>query len=32
MALKDLLARAGNACEFCGASVGLEAVDVPPAG
>ena len=32
MALKDLLARAGNACEFCGATAGLEAVDVPPAG
>ena len=32
MADKDLLARAGNACEFCGATAGLDAVDVPPAG
>lgn len=32
MALSDLLARSGNTCEFCGASEGLEAVDVPPAG
>jgi protein PhnA len=32
MALKDILARAGNACEFCGASDGLEAVDIAPAG
>ena len=32
MALSDLLARAGNACEFCGAAADLAAVDVPPAG
>ncbi len=32
MALSDLLARAGNVCEFCGAAAELEAVDVPPAG
>ncbi|MDB5665285.1 alkylphosphonate utilization protein [Cypionkella sp.] len=32
MALSDLLARAGNACEFCGAVADLEAVDVLPAG
>ena len=32
MALKDLIARAGNACEFCGAAGGLAAVDVVPAG
>ena len=32
MALSDLLARAGNACEFCGAAAELAAVDVPPAG
>jgi protein PhnA len=32
MALKDILARAGNACEFCGATDGLEAVDIAPAG
>ncbi|WP_054008003.1 PhnA domain-containing protein [Cypionkella psychrotolerans] len=32
MALSDLLARAGNACEFCGATADLAAVDVPPAG
>jgi protein PhnA len=32
MAPKDLLARAGNACEFCGAATDLEAVDFAPAG
>ena len=32
MASKDLLTRAGNACEFCGATNALDAVDVPPAG
>src|SRR3989338_1911820 len=32
MALKDILQRAGNACEFCGAGDGLEAVDIAPAG
>jgi protein PhnA len=32
MALKDLIARSGNVCEFCGANAGLTAVDVPPAG
>lgn len=32
MSLQDLLARAGNACEFCGSPTGLEAQDVPPAG
>lgn len=32
MADKDLIARAGGVCEFCGASAGLEAVDVAPAG
>jgi protein PhnA len=30
MALKDLIARSGNACEFCGASDGLTGVDVAP--
>ncbi len=28
----ELRARSGGECEFCGASAGLEAVDVPPAG
>lgn len=28
----DLLARAGHACEFCGATDALEAIEVPPAG
>lgn len=32
MALKDLIARSGNACEFCGAAEALKPVDVPPAG
>ena len=32
MALSDLLARAGNVCEFCGAAADLDAVDVAPAG
>lgn len=32
MALKDLIARAGNVCEFCGASDGLAAHDAAPAG
>ena len=32
MAVIDLLVRAGNACEFCGAADNLDAVDVPPAG
>jgi len=32
MADKDLIARAGGICEFCGADQGLEAQDVPPAG
>ena len=32
MALSDILARAGNACEFCGGAADLAAVDVPPAG
>ena len=32
MALKDLIARSGNACEFCGAADGLAAVAVAPAG
>jgi protein PhnA len=32
MALKDLLARAGSACEFCGDANDLDAVDFAPAG
>lgn len=32
MALKDLLARSGGACEFCGAAEGLEPVDFAPLG
>lgn len=32
MASKELLARAGNVCEFCGAAAGLEAAEVAPAG
>lgn len=32
MAKADLIARAGGVCEFCGASEGLDAVDVPPGG
>ncbi len=32
MALKDLIARSGNACEFCGAGASLAPVDVAPAG
>ena len=32
MALNDLLARAGNVCEFCGAADDLAAVTVAPAG
>ena len=30
--MNDLIARAGNACEFCGATDALEAVAVSPAG
>ncbi len=32
MALKDLIARSGNACEFCGANLGLEAIEIAPLG
>jgi protein PhnA len=32
MADKDLITRASNLCEFCGASDGLDAVDIAPAG
>ena len=32
MSLADLIARAGNVCEFCGAGQDLAAVEVPPAG
>lgn len=32
MALKDLIARAGNVCEFCGASADLAAVAMAPGG
>lgn len=32
MADKDLIARAGNMCEYCGATGGLDAVAVSPAG
>lgn len=32
MALKDLIARAGNVCEFCGAAEGLDAFDADPLG
>lgn len=32
MKLAELLARAGDACEFCGAAEALDAVDVAPAG
>ncbi len=32
MASKDLIARAGNACEFCGATETLAAFDVAPLG
>ena len=32
MALKDILARAGSVCEFCGAADGLQAVDFAPLG
>lgn len=32
MALKDLAARAGNACEFCGATADLAAINTAPAG
>lgn len=32
MALKDLRARAGNVCEFCGAGDALGAVEIAPAG
>jgi protein PhnA len=32
VALKDLIARSGNVCEFCGASDGLEAIEVAPLG
>lgn len=32
MADKDLITRAGNLCEYCGATAALDAVDAPPAG
>ncbi|MEZ5796417.1 MAG: PhnA domain-containing protein [Paracoccaceae bacterium] len=32
MSIADLVARSGNACEFCGMTEGLEAVALPPAG
>lgn len=32
MASTDLIARAGNACEFCGATEGLDAFDAAPLG
>ncbi len=32
MALKDLMTRAGNVCEFCGATEGLAAADASPLG
>lgn len=32
MALKDLIARSGGACEYCGAAEGLDTVDIAPLG